>query len=79
MTIFADELQAGIDEAARKAAEARLDGDDYCAEAYRERLSYLRHVARRHGVELLPRPRAGTDREPACSGGAELVGRKLHG
>ena len=67
MTIIADELQAGIDEAARKAAEARLDGDDYCAEAYRERLSYLRHVARGHGVELLPR--TGTDRESPCSGG----------
>ena len=79
MTIFADELQGGIDEAARKAAEARLDGDHYGAEAYRERLSYLRHVARGHGVELLSRLRAGTDRESSCSGGGELVGRRLHG
>ncbi len=79
MRIFADELQAGIDEAACKAAEARLDSDDYCAEAYRERLSYLRYVARGRGVELLPRPRAGTDREPSCSGGGELAGRRLHG
>ena len=28
-----DELRAGIDEAARKMAEARLAGDDYGAEA----------------------------------------------
>ncbi len=30
---FADELRAGIDEAARKMAEARLAGDDYGAGA----------------------------------------------
>jgi hypothetical protein len=48
--MFADELRAGIGEAARKVAEARLAGDDYGAEAYRERLSDLRRVARCHGV-----------------------------
>ena len=56
MAGLADELQAGIDEAARKMAEARLAGDDYGAGAWRERLSYLRRVARRHGVELRPAP-----------------------
>ena len=42
---FADELRAGIDEAVRKMAEAQRAGDDYGAEAYRERLSFLRRVA----------------------------------
>ena len=56
MAGLADELRAGIDEAARKMAEARLVGDDYGAGAWRERLSYLRRVARRHGVEFPPAP-----------------------
>ncbi len=34
MGVFADELRAGIDEAARKLIEARLAGDDYGAAAY---------------------------------------------
>jgi len=59
MAGLADELQAGIDEAARKMAEARLVGDDYGAGAWRERLAYLRRVARRHGVELAPGPAGG--------------------
>jgi hypothetical protein len=50
MGIFADELHAGIDEAAREMTEARRAGDDYGAEAYRERLGFLRRVARRHGL-----------------------------
>lgn len=54
MRVFADELRAGIGEAARKMAEARLAGDDYGAEAYRERLSQLRRVARCHGVFPCP-------------------------
>lgn len=65
MAGFADELQAGIDEAARKLTEARLAGDDYGAGAWRERLSYLRCVARRHGVEFRPAP------GPAGGGAAE--------
>jgi len=54
MAGFAEELRAGIDEAARKMAEARLAGDDQGAGAWRERLSYLRRAARLHGVELSP-------------------------
>jgi hypothetical protein len=56
MSGFANGLRAGIDEAARKVAEAQLTFDDYGAGAWRERLSYLRRVARRHGVELAPGP-----------------------
>jgi hypothetical protein len=59
MRVFADELRAGIDEAARQLDEPRLAGDDYGTEAYRERLSYLRRLARRHGVEF-----------PLCPGAA---------
>lgn len=54
---FADELRAGIDQAARSMTEARRAGDDYGAEVYHERLCYLKRVALRHGVEV-----------PACSG-----------
>ena len=61
---FADELRSGIDEAVRKMAEAQRAGDDYGAEAYRERLSFLRRVARRHGVGVW------LGREPAGRGGA---------
>jgi hypothetical protein len=56
MAGFASGLRAGIGEAARKMAEAQLAGDDYGAAAWRERLSYLRRVARRHGIELAPAP-----------------------
>jgi hypothetical protein len=56
MAGLAGELRAGIDEAARKMAEARLAGDDYGAGAWRERLAYLRRVARRHGVGFPPAP-----------------------
>jgi hypothetical protein len=56
MGAFADELRAGIDEAVRKMAEARLAGDNYGAEAYRERLSFLRRVAARHGLGPWPSP-----------------------
>jgi hypothetical protein len=52
MGAFTDELRAGIDQAARQMAQAQLAGDDYGADAYGERLSYLRRVARRHGVEF---------------------------
>jgi hypothetical protein len=51
---FADELRAGIDEAARKMTEARLVGDHYGAESYRERLGFLRRVAGRHGLGPCP-------------------------
>jgi hypothetical protein len=61
---FADQLHAGIDEAARKMTEARLAGDDYGAEAYRERLGFLRRVARRYGLGPWPCP------EPADRGEA---------
>jgi hypothetical protein len=54
MRTFTEELQTGINDAARKLAEARLGGDDHGVEAYRERLAFLRRVARRHGVELPP-------------------------
>jgi hypothetical protein len=74
MTIFADELRAGIDETARKVAKARLAGDDHCAEAYRERLSQLRRVARRHGIELLPRPRLAADGEAGGGRPGEIAG-----
>jgi len=76
MTLFADEVRAGIDKAARKVAQARLDGDDSCAEAYRERLWYLWHAAGGHGVELLPRRGPVADREPPALTAAELAGRK---
>lgn len=56
MSGFASGLRASIDEAAGQAAEAQLADDDYGAGAWRERLSYLRRVARRHGVELAPGP-----------------------
>jgi hypothetical protein len=56
MGVFADELQASIGEAARKMTEARLAGDDFSAEAYRERLRYLRCIATRHGVEASAEP-----------------------
>ncbi len=52
MGVFADELRAGIGEAARKMTEARLAGDHFSAEAYRERLRHLRCIATRHGVEV---------------------------
>jgi hypothetical protein len=61
MAGLADELQAGIDEAARKMAEARLAGDHYGAETWRERLVYLRRVARRYGVDLRPGPGSADD------------------
>lgn len=65
---FADEVRAGIDEAARKMTEARAGGDDYGAEAYRERLGFLRRVARRHGVEpgVCPGPRGAGSRPQAA-------------
>jgi hypothetical protein len=56
MGLFADELRAGIGEAARKLAEARLAGDHFSAEAYRERPRYLRCMATRHGVETPAEP-----------------------
>jgi hypothetical protein len=56
MASLADELRAGLDEAARKMAEAQLETDDYGAGAWRERLSFLRRVARCHDVELPPGP-----------------------
>ncbi len=59
---FADELRAGIDQAARNMTEARRAGDDYGAEVYRERLHYLKRVALRHGVEAPHYP------EPAAPG-----------
>ena len=75
MAGFASGLRAGIDEAARKMAEAQLAGDDYGAGAWRERLSYLHRVARRSGVELAPGPGPGgeacaTTATPAPDSGA---------
>ncbi len=64
MGLLAEELRAGIDEAARKMTEARLAGDDYGAETYRERLGFLRRVAGRHGLGPWPCP------EPAAGGEA---------
>jgi hypothetical protein len=37
---------------------ARLEGNYYEAEAYRERLGFLRRVAYRHGLGPWPRPEA---------------------
>lgn len=65
MGAFSDELRAGIDQAARQMAQAQLAGDDYGADAYSERLSYLRRVARRHGIEFPLRP--GPVPEEACA------------
>lgn len=90
MGVFADELRAGIDEAAREMAEARLAGDDYGAGAWRERLSYLRRIARRceAGFPLLPAARdeacAATGRRADERPGAgrppgETAGRGLRG
>jgi hypothetical protein len=62
---FADELHAGIDEAARKMTEARLAGDHYGAEAYRERLGFLRRVAGRHGLGPWPCPKPAARPEAA--------------
>ena len=75
MAGFASGLRVGIDEAARKVAEAQLAGDGYGAAAWRERLSYLRRVARRYGVELAPGPGPGgearaTTATPAAASGA---------
>jgi hypothetical protein len=72
MGVFADELRAGIDEAADKMEAARRDGDRYGAEAYRERLGFLRRVARRHGLGPWPCPEpaarpAGTRSEDAAA------------
>jgi hypothetical protein len=50
MGLRADELRARIGEAARKLTEARLVGDHFGAEAYRERLRYLLCIAIRHGA-----------------------------
>jgi len=69
MGAFADELRAGIDEAARKMADARLAGDNYGAEAYRERLSFLRRVAARHGLGPWPSPDPAPPATPLPAGG----------
>jgi hypothetical protein len=75
MRLFADELRAGIGEAARKMAEARLAGDDYGAEAYRERLFHLRRVARCHGLF----PCAGQAGEPGDGRPGEGAGGRRRG
>ena len=67
---FAEELRAGICEAARNMAEARAAGDDYGAEVYRERLHFLRRVALRHGIQ--PPACLG----PCCAASGEL--RQCH-
>jgi hypothetical protein len=57
---FAEELRAGICEAARQMAAAREADDGYGAEVYRERLHYLRQVALRHSIQppACPEPAA---------------------
>ena len=65
MGVFAEELRVGIDEAARKMTEARLAGQDHGAEAWRERLGFLRRVAKRHGLGPWPKP----ERAAGPSGG----------
>lgn len=79
MRVFADELRAGIGEAARKIAEARLAGDDYGAEAYRERLSQLRRVARCHGVDIPPSPGPAADGETGDGRRGEAAGGSRRG
>ncbi len=64
MGLLEEELHAGIDEAVRKMTEARMVGDDYGAETYRERLEFLRRVAGRHGFGPWPCP------EPTAGGEA---------
>jgi hypothetical protein len=66
MGLLAEELRAGIDEAARKMTEARLAGDDYGAETYRERLEFLCRVAGRHGLGPCPEPTAGGEAGRDC-------------
>jgi hypothetical protein len=79
---FADELRAGIEQAARNITRALAAGDDYGAEAYRERHYALKRVAQRHGIQppACPQPAdrsdAGQDRrevaaEPADGGAAQ--------
>jgi hypothetical protein len=75
MGLLAEELRAGIDEAARKMTEARLAGDDYGAETYRERLEFLRRVARRHGLGPCPEPAAGGEAGEDCCEAAAPVPR----
>ena len=77
---FADDLRAGICEAARQMTEARAAGDDYGAEVYRERLPYLRQVALRHSIQppACPGPAAcseapGASDVPGCWLGAASV------
>lgn len=73
MRQFAGELRAGLDEAARTMAEARLAGEDYGAEAWRERLGFLRRVAGHYGLMPWPCPgpaargEAGEDRGEAAA------------
>ena len=73
---FAEELRAGIDEAARKMTEARLAGDHYGAETYRERLEFLRRVARRHGLGPRPCPKPAAGGEAGDHAAAEGVTRR---
>jgi hypothetical protein len=54
MGVFAEELRAGIAEAARKMTESLMAGDDYGVEVYCERILHLTHVAQRHGVRVSP-------------------------
>jgi hypothetical protein len=61
MGASADEVRDAMGEAARKLAGALLAGDDHGAEAYRERLRFLRSVAARHALP----PAAGTARTAA--------------
>jgi hypothetical protein len=73
---FADEVRAGIDEAARKMTEARAGGDDYGAEAYRERLGFLRRVAHRHGLGPWPCPEPAAAPARARSEDAAALARR---
>ena len=66
MAEFGDELRAGIEEAARHISRALAVGDDYGAEAYRERLCAIRRVvpAPRHPATRLPATRRPQRRRP---------------
>jgi hypothetical protein len=70
---FEDVLRASIDEASRKMTEARLAGDHNGTEAYRERLGFLRRVARRHGLGPWPYPEPASPARADDEAGPDLA------
>ena len=79
MGVFANDLRAGIEEAARKMEAARRAGDHYGAEAYLERLGFLHRVARRHGLGPWPRPESAAGPVSGHDDATVLVLGGVHG